>query len=163
MPYSRSSRTSTLPVGVSAHAALVSSLAFSSDWASVDSSYLNQTSEPTRLSPIGFHSRPTHLQLVFGVLALDGVISPMLGWLRLSPSPAPLLSASGLFHKSALGFFSRSKVVFSIRLNVAVSSAPFLGPLLGLSRMFSPSSSARRGVATRVHPRFAATCPHQGT
>ena len=38
-----------------------SSAAFSSAWASVDSAYLNQTSEPTRLPPIGFRSRPSWL------------------------------------------------------------------------------------------------------
>ena len=52
----------------------------------------------------------------------------MLGWLRLPPSTAPLLSASRLFCGSALGFFSRSEVEFVIRLGVAVSSAPFLLP-----------------------------------
>ena len=39
----------------------VSPAAFSSAWASVDSACLNQTSEPTRLPPIGFRSRPTWL------------------------------------------------------------------------------------------------------
>ena len=43
-------------------------------------------------------------------LALDGVISPMHGWLRLSPSAAPFLSVSGLFRGSAPGFFSRYEV-----------------------------------------------------
>ena len=38
-----------------------SSAAFSSAWASVDSACLNQTSEPTRLPPIGFRSRPSWL------------------------------------------------------------------------------------------------------
>ena len=65
-------------------------------------------------------------------LALDGVISPMHGWLRLSPSAAPLLSAFGRFCRSALGFCSRSEVEFSIRLGVAVSSAPFLLPCLAV-------------------------------
>ena len=42
------------------------------------------------------------LQLVLVLLALDGIIPPMLGWLRLFPSAAPLMSAFGLFHGSAL-------------------------------------------------------------
>ena len=77
------------------------------------------------------------LQLVFGLLALDGVISPMVGWLGLflplsdsSADPPSSSSANatlchptpchGLFHS-------------------------FLAPLLGLSGLFSPSSSTHRG------------------
>ena len=132
-----------------------SPVAFSSAWPSVDPAYPNRLGY---LQSVFALVRVGCLQLVFGLLALDGVISPMHGWLRLFPSFAPLMSAFRLFHGSFLDFFSRSEIEFVIRLGVAVSSAP----LLGFSRLFSPSSLARRRDATRAHPRIAVTCPNQG-
>ena len=142
MPRSRSSTCSTprawtLPVGLSVHTALHSSLVVAVLAPLLLPSFplgpqLIQCIRIKHLNRLGYLRsvfalvRVGCLQLVFSLLALDGVISPILGWLRLSPSVAPLLSVSGLFYGSALGFFSRTEIEFVIRFGVTGSSAPFL-------------------------------------
>ena len=54
------------------------------------------------------------LQLIFGLLAFDGVISSKLGYLWLFLLAAPLMSAFELFRGSVVGFFSRSEIEFVI-------------------------------------------------
>ena len=132
-------RASRLPVGLSARTALLSSLVVAVlELLVLPSLPLGprliqriQIKHPNRLGflrSIFALVRVGCFQLVFRLLTFDGFIFPMLGWLRLFLSVAPLMSAFGLFRESALGFFSRSKIQYVIRLGVTVSSAPLLLP-----------------------------------
>ena len=129
--------------------------AFSSAWPSVDPVYPNQTSEPTRLPPIGFLSRPSwlsqtclrssrpwwrHLPHAWLALALSFRLLPLCPISDSSTDPPSPSTANPKSNSS---------------------SDSFPVPLLGLSRRFSLSSSAHRGDTTRAHPRIVATCPDQ--
>ena len=82
-----------------------SSAAFSSSWATVDSAYLNQTSEPTRLPPIGFRSRPS--------------------WL----SPTRLRSSNPRWHHLPLPWLA-SALSFGCSLSVRIQTFPRVRPRL---------------------------------
>ena len=175
-PRSRSStclipHASTLAVVLSAHTTLLKSLAFVVLAPLLLPSLplsprLIQRIRIKQLNRLGFLRsvfalvRVGCLQLIFGLLSLDGIISHMLGWLRLFLSTTPLMSAFRLFRGSVLGFFSRSEIEFVIRLGVAVSSAPFLFPC-SVSRDSSPPQVWRVEVTqpkrTRELPQLVQT------
>ena len=141
----------------------VSCVAFSSTWPSVDSVYPNQTSEPTRLPPIGFCSRPSWL-------------SPTRLWFsrprwRHLPNAWLVLALSfGCSISVRIRTFPRvrPRLLQPIRSRTRHPTwccslfRPFPAPLLGHLGLFFPSCLAHRGDATRAHLRIAATCPNEG-
>ena len=121
------------------------STALSSAWPSLDSVSPNQTSESNRLSLIRLRFCPNWLS---PIRPRSWLSHPC--WIALAFS---FSSFPRLLHPT------RNQIPHPIRGHFRSFPAPFRG----LFVLFSPSSSAHRGVATQAHLRIAETCRDQGT